>query len=296
VRFENGVQFIHSADRRSDGSGGGAGMTHTFPDLVFEFCSREDARYKEVRDQHYVENKGAYAQQVHFLIWHKGTMAGIISGGSAAHAVASRDAFFGITKENREKVLNGVIDNTVFRLVKNEPNLSTRVIALWRKVVPLVWDYLYGVPVFGFETFVVEEDHRKGSLYKADNWILVGETSGNGKSHENGLTGELTRKNVVPKLIFCKWRDGLSIPVESDYVSSWKGKTPDEKKRRKTIAERRKHLMGKVFYLRNSYSLNSAYFTPRENVLPIAAHDRDSSMIQVRAALVAGRRKKFGFS
>lgn len=75
-------------------------------------------------------NKGAHAQQVHFLIWCEGTMAGIISGGSAAYAVASRDSFFGITKENREKVLNGVIDNTVFRLVNNEPNLSTRVISL----------------------------------------------------------------------------------------------------------------------------------------------------------------------
>ena len=80
MRFENSLQFIHTADRRTDGSGGGAGMTHTFPDLVFEFCSREDRRYKEVRDLHYVENKGAHAQQVHFLIWHEETMAGIISG------------------------------------------------------------------------------------------------------------------------------------------------------------------------------------------------------------------------
>lgn len=266
-------------------------MTHTFPDLVFEFCSREDRRYKEVRDVHYVENKGAHAQQIHFLIWYEGTVAGIISGGSGAYAVASRDAFFGITKENRKYVLNGVIDNTVFRLVKNEPNLSTRVIALWRKVVPLVWEDLYAVPVFGFETFVVEEDHRKGSLYKADNWTSAGETSGNGKSHENGLTGELTRKSVVPKLIFCKWRDGFSTPVESEYVSSWKGKTPEEKQRGKTIAERRKHLMGKVFYIRNSYSLNSVYFTPLQNVLPVAAHDCNASKIPARAALAAQRRE-----
>ena len=291
MRFEIRVQFILIAARHTDGSGGGAGMTHTFPDLVFEFCSREDRRYKKVRDLHYVENKGAHAQQVHFLIWYEGTMAGVISGGSAAYAVASRDIFFGITRENRERVLNGVIDNTVFRLVNNEPNLATRVIALWRKVIPLVWEDLYGVPVFGFETFVVEEDHRKGSLYKADNWTLVGETSGNGKSHENGLTAALTRKTVVPKLIFCKWRDGFSAPVESDYVSSWKGKTPEEKQRGKAIAERRKHYMGKVFYIRNSHTLNSVSFTPRRNVLLAANHDHVSSMAAVQAALVAKRRE-----
>jgi uncharacterized protein DUF4338 len=287
------MQFIQAADRRTDGSGGGAGMTYTFPDLVFEFCSREDPRYREVRDLHYVENRGAHAQQIHFLIFYKRTMAGIISGGSAAYAVASRDTFFAITKENRKKVLNGVIDNTVFRLVKNEPNLSTRVIALWRKVIPLVWDYLYGVPVFGFETFVVEEDHRKGSLYKADNWTFVGETSGSSKSHKNGLTGELTRKTVAPKLAFCKWRDGYSAPVESEYVSSWRGKTPEEKQRRKTIAERRNDLMGKVFYTRNSHSLNNVCFTSRQNLLPAATLDRNSSKIPVRAVRAAKRRKEF---
>jgi len=32
-----------------------------------------------------------------------------------------------------------------------------------------LWEDLYGVPVIGFETFVVEEDWRKGTLYRADN-------------------------------------------------------------------------------------------------------------------------------
>ena len=214
-------------------------MRYKFPDLALEFCSREDSQYKKIRDLHYVENKGAHAQQVHFLVWYKGALAGIISGGSAAYAVASRDSFFGITRANREKVLNGLVDNTVFRLVKNEPNLSTRVLSLWREVIPFVWEDLYGVTVFGFETFVVEENHRKGSLYKADNWTFVGETSGNAKSHESGLTEALTRKTVDPKLVFCKWRKGFSTPVESNYVSSWKGETPEEKHRAKTIAKRR---------------------------------------------------------
>jgi hypothetical protein len=54
------------------------------PDFLLEFCSREDPRYKTIRDEHYVKNKGAHGQQVHFLVWYKRTLVGIISGGAAA--------------------------------------------------------------------------------------------------------------------------------------------------------------------------------------------------------------------
>ena len=178
----------------------------------------------------------------------KGQLAGIISGASATYATAPRDAFFGITSENRDKVLNGIIDTTVFRMVNHERNLATRVMSLWRKVVPLVGQHLYGVVPFGFETFVVEEDQRKGALYKGDNWTAAGQTVGSAKSHV-GLTERFTRKSVVSKRVFTKWRDGLSSVVESEYKSSWRGKTLEEKRRARAIAARRKYLQGRVFFI-----------------------------------------------
>lgn len=231
-----------------------------FPDLVLEFCSREDSRYKKIRDQHYVENRGAHAQQVHFLIWYKNQLAGIISGGSSTYGTKPRDVFFGITRENRGKVLNAIINNTVFRLVNNEPNLGTRVLSLWRKVVADVWEALYGVVPFGFETFVVEEDRRKGMLYASDNWTATGRTDGSAKSHR-GLTERSTRKSVVPKLVFVKWRDGFSSVMESEYKSSWRGKTPVEKRRARAIAARRRYLNGRIFYIRRYPNFNRVCFT-----------------------------------
>ena len=69
-----------------------------------------------------------------------------------------------------------------------------------------MWEYIYDVPVIGFETFVVEEDWRKGTLYKADNWSFVGETCGNTKTH-NGLLNKQIRLDTIKKLIYCKWND-----------------------------------------------------------------------------------------
>ena len=79
---------------------------------------RTNPIYQQFRDRHYVPNNGAVGQQIHYLVQVDSEIVGIISGGSAAYAVGSRDSYFGITKDNRRIALNGIVDNTVFRLEK----------------------------------------------------------------------------------------------------------------------------------------------------------------------------------
>jgi hypothetical protein len=219
------------------------------PDLHLEFCTRSDMRYQDIRDRHYVPNKGSCGQQIHFLIHHKGDIAGIISGGSAVYATQARDEFFHITKNSRETVLNGIINNIVFRLEKGEDNLATRCLSMWRSITAYLWEALYEVKVFGFETFVVETDFRKGTLYKADNWEFQGETSGSTKSHEGvGLTGGSSkRQKIIPKLTFCRWHNNHRKPIESDYSSSWRCCTREEKARAKRLSTMRKSCLGQQF-------------------------------------------------
>ena len=253
------------------------------PELSLKFCSSSDI--VEFEKRHYVEKmlafeqmsdlersrlgpaskkegmpRGHHGQQIHFLIWYKGENVGAISGGGAVYATGVRDTFFGITQNNREQVLNGVVDNTVFRLEKPERNLATRCLALWRKTVVGYWEYLYGVTPYGFETFVLREEledgrQRVGSLYLADNWTMVGETYGSTKNHIGvGLTGgqggkgSFARAKVQPKLVFCKWISGYTEPQYCDYKSSWKAGTkngtPEEKVLAKIRAERRQKCLG----------------------------------------------------
>jgi hypothetical protein len=113
-------------------------------------------------------------QQLHFLIWYKGDLVGIISAVSAVYRNRARDRFFKITDENRDKVLGGLVNNGVFRLERREPNLASRVLALWTQVVPALWKKLYGVDVWGFETFVETGRHpRPGVIYAAAGWTLL---------------------------------------------------------------------------------------------------------------------------
>lgn len=233
------------------------------PELYLEFCSSGDPRYQDIRNRHYVKNKGVHAQQVHFLVWHKGQITGVISGSSAVYATPPRDKFFGLNKDNREKVLRGIVNNIVFRLEKQEKNLATRVLSLWRVVTPFVWEDLYGATVYGFETLVItERDHimegglgsepedekavlgdfknSPGTLYKADNWTFAGMTEGNTKNHDaSGLNESFKRKEVVPKAVWTIWRKGHKEPVESETTATWQA----GKKWSETVERRLKRSM-----------------------------------------------------
>lgn len=209
------------------------------PDLYLEFCSREDSRYQKIRDKHYVLNKGVHAQQVHFLIWYKSQIVGIISGGSAVYATPARDKFFQLNKENREKALNGIINNIVFRLIISEPNLATRVLSLWRKVSAVVWEYIYQITIFGYESLIIQDrtnipegdilnapigvyKNSPGTLYLADNWVYAGDTEGNTKEHDiEGLNKAFGRVQTTVKIVVCKWREGYSAPIVSNYTPTW---------------------------------------------------------------------------
>jgi hypothetical protein len=259
-------------------------------DLRLEFCSSRDVA--DFENRHYVEKmpksyfratehskpagkpRGHHGQQVHFLIWYKGENVGAISAGSAVYATAVRDSFFGITKDNREQTLNGVIDNTLFRLEysldrnacvygeedakkrkclnrDHNHNLATQVLALWRRNVVEYWEYLYGVKPFGFETFVEQDDiaerpgkQRLGRMYLADNWIFVGETQGSTKNHitvdltgEGGGGGSFARNPVKPKLVFCKWVKRVNEPQYHEYKSSWKAATKGGTPEERAIAK-----------------------------------------------------------
>lgn len=183
---------------------------------------RTDARYQEIRDRHYVANRGTHGQQLHYLIFVENEIVGIISGASSVWAVKTRDEFFGLCKENKQKGLPSIVNNTVFRLEQHAiPNLATQVLSLWRKRIAADWHKKYGVIVHGFETFVVEEDFRKGTLYKADNWTFLGETAGSTKRH-NGLNNASVRVATSKKLVFAIKVKGTKLSTE--YTPTWRGK------------------------------------------------------------------------
>ena len=220
--------------------------------LYLEVCQRTNPIYQDIRNRHYVDNHGCQGAQIHFLINYNNEYCGIISGASSVYGVKARDAFFKIPKDQKIKqklYLPALINNTVFRLENHEYNLGTKILKLWRNTISNLWEDIYSVPVIGFETFVVEEDTRKGCMYKADNWTYVGITCGSTKTH-NGMINKSARLKTSKKLIYCKWIKQKEITPTKVYISSWKKSTPEEIELAKKIAFKKQQILGQKYYFK----------------------------------------------
>jgi hypothetical protein len=57
------------------------------------------------------------------------------------------------------------------------PNLASRILSLCRKRLPLDWLKTFGHPLLLLETFV-DPKYFQGTVYKAANWLYVGDTKG----------------------------------------------------------------------------------------------------------------------
>jgi hypothetical protein len=193
--------------------------------VQLQLVKRTNPIYQQYRKEHYVPPKGAVGQGFDYLIIYSGEIVGIISGASAVYTTKARDEFFELSedKDTKNKQLNSIVNNNVFRLERRIPNLATIVLKIWRERVSKDWEYLYGVPVAGFETFIIEsrlEDTstRNGCCYRADNWTLQGITTGYAETNTRGR--EVKVKSLEQKkLVYCKRVKGIELCT--NYETSW---------------------------------------------------------------------------
>jgi hypothetical protein len=125
---------------------------------------------REYITNHYIHPRGFIGRNVTYLIVVDGETCGVIVGGSTSLHLPNRKEFFG------ECNIQDIINNRLFRLEKNIPNLGTQVLKLWRKQVVIDWKIKYNSDAIGFETLV--RPPLNGAVYRADNWILGGMTKG----------------------------------------------------------------------------------------------------------------------
>lgn len=93
-------------------------------------------------------------------------------------------------KHNLES--NEVANNVVFCLAnQKDKNAGSRLLSLVRKDATIWWKERYGDTLKAFQTFILPP--RTGAVYKADNWQLIGMTSG------SSLKGTTIREEDLDK-------------------------------------------------------------------------------------------------
>jgi hypothetical protein len=84
--------------------------------------------------------------------------------------------YFNMGQKQFDGIFNEVADNKRFCLIESIPNLGSIVLSGIRKRARADWFNIYGDQLQAIITTIGGD--RKGSVYLADNWKIIGETSG----------------------------------------------------------------------------------------------------------------------
>ena len=135
-----------------------------------------------VSEYHYLGYTQPVGEHFKYVAFSNTRPIACLAWGSAPWYIGARDRFIGWPKEIREKNLHLIANNLRFLILPwiQVPCLASYLLALNRKCLSKDWQRLYHHPIYPLETFV-DKQRYLGTCYKADNWINVGQTTGQGK-------------------------------------------------------------------------------------------------------------------
>ena len=183
-------------------------------ELVPVHSKEQKEKVKRIIEKYhsYVPSNKSVGRRIDWLIYHNTELVGMIGIGSSVYP-PPKDIleYVGMSKDEYKNVFNTFANNWRFCMMKNIQNAGTRVLKELRNQAPRLWKDKYGDDLNYILTFVAGGNN--GSVYRADNWILVGETSGLPKHKSVSMKWDnaesLSEKFVKPtgenkKLIFMK--------------------------------------------------------------------------------------------
>jgi len=135
-----------------------------------------------VSEHHYLGYTQPVGEHLKYIAFSHDRPIACLGWGSPPWYIGVRDRFIGWSKEIRQKNLHLIANNLRFLIAPwvQVSCLASYLLALNRQCLSQDWQRLYHHPVYLVETFVDTERYR-GTCYKADNWICVGQTTGLGK-------------------------------------------------------------------------------------------------------------------
>lgn len=174
--------------------------------LVRPIRSFEEPRYQELmREHHYLGGLPKIGETLWYVAAWRQEWVALLSYSASALKCAARDRWIGWDFRHQYGRLKLVVNNSRFLIVPHwhVPNLGSRVLSLCQRRLCRDWQEMFGHPVVLLETFVDPQRFR-GTVYKAANWVYVGNTKGFRRTR---LGYSATPQS--PKMVFVK-------PLQSD--------------------------------------------------------------------------------
>jgi hypothetical protein len=169
--------------------------------IVRPVRSCEEQRYRNLMQQHHYLG---FLPKIGETLWYVAAWldewVALLSFSASALKCAARDRWIGWDFRYQYGRLKLIVNNSRFVIMpdRHVPNLGSRILALCQRRLCRDWEETFGHPVVLLETFVDPQRFR-GTIYKAANWLYVGNTKGFRRTR---LGYTATPKS--PKMVFVK--------------------------------------------------------------------------------------------
>jgi|TARA_B100001964_G_C14225294_1_gene597319 hypothetical protein len=161
----------------------------------------EEKRFQELmRKHHYLGALPKISETIWYVAIFRGQWVALLSFSASALKCSARDRWIGWNFRHQYDRLKLVTNNSRFLILPDWhlPNLASRVLSLCQKRLPNDWQTAFGHPLVLLETFV-DKQRFHGTIYKAANWIYVGDTMGFRRVRKG-----YSAQTETPKMVFVK--------------------------------------------------------------------------------------------
>jgi hypothetical protein len=161
----------------------------------------EEQRYQQLmQEHHYLGFLPKIGETLWYVaVWGDQWVA-LLGFSASALKCAARDRWIGWNFRHQYDRLKLIVNNSRFLILPNWhlPNLGSRILSLCQRRLDTDWQKAFGHPVVLLETFV-DPQRFQGTVYKAANWLYVGNTKGFRRTRHG-----YTATAQSPKMVFIK--------------------------------------------------------------------------------------------
>jgi hypothetical protein len=132
-----------------------------------------------IQKYHYLGSRRAAGESLYYVATYHEEWVALLSFSSAALKCAARDQWIGWPYRHQYDRLLLATNNSRFLILPqwHYPNLATRVLSLCQRRIQADWYQHFNHPLLLLETFV-DPSRFHGTVYRAANWLCVGQTRG----------------------------------------------------------------------------------------------------------------------
>ena len=183
--------------------------------LVRPVRSIEEQSFQQLMQEHHY--LGAMPK-ISETLWYVATFAdqwvALLSFSAAALKCSARDRWIGWDFRHHYDRLKLLTNNSRFLILPDWhfPNLASRILSLCQKRLMADWQAVFGHPLVLIETFVDPQRFR-GTIYKAANWIYVGQSKGFHRTRQGYSATAHSPKMVFVKPLISHAKALLSRPI-----------------------------------------------------------------------------------